>query len=454
MPSLYAETALLPSGWARDVRIDIDPGGRIAAVETDTAARAGDERLIGRALLPAPSNLHSHTFQRAMAGLTEWRGAGEDSFWTWRTRMYEFLARLTPEDIETVAAMAFVEMLEAGFASVAEFHYVHHQPGGTPYADPAETAARIVAAAATTGIGLTLLPVLYVQAGADGRPAERHQSRFVSDLDLFQRMVDGSRTHLRALPHARLGVAPHSLRATSPALIDAAARMAPDGPIHIHAAEQTREVEEVEAAFGARPVDLLLDRIGLDERWCLIHATHMSREETLGLARSGAVAGLCPVTESNLGDGIFPGRAFLDAGGRFGVGTDSNVLIGYADEIRTLEYSQRLAHQRRNVLGDPAISTGRALFQASLAGGSQALGRASGAIAEGRLADLVALDLDHPSLAGRTGDAVLDSWIFASHPGAVRDVWSAGVRNVTDGRHRHRESVATSYNRLVRSLLN
>ena len=317
--TLFAPTALLPDGWTRDVRLTID-GARIAAIEPGAAPGPGDHVLAGRALIPAMPNLHSHAFQRAMAGMTERRGPGDDSFWTWRTLMYRFLDLLTPDDVEAIAALVQVEMLESGYGSVAEFHYLHHQPGGTPYADPAELAHRIAAAAADTGIGLTLLPVLYSFGGAGEVPLAGGQRRFGNDLDGFLRLREAAGRHLAA--DAILGTAPHSLRATTPAQIAALAEALPDGPLHIHAAEQVQEVEAVEAWLGARPVAFLLDHVGIGPRWCLIHATQMTADETARLAGCGAVAGLCPITESNLGDGIFPGTAYLAAGGTIGIGSD------------------------------------------------------------------------------------------------------------------------------------
>ncbi|HEV7372073.1 formimidoylglutamate deiminase, partial [Arenibaculum sp.] len=306
MAAIFAERALLPEGWAENVRVSIDDAGRIARVGTGTAAEPDDLALPGRVLLPAPANLHSHAFQRAMAGLTEHRAGADDDFWSWRTLMYRFLDRLTPERMEAVAALVYVEMLEAGYASVGEFHYVHHRPGGGAYDDRAEMSGRIVAAAAAAGIGLTHLPVLYARAGVDGAPLAGGQLRFGCDLDRFLRIVEGVRTAVARGPaDARVGVAPHSLRAVPPPMLADLVAAGTEGPIHIHIAEQTREVEDVEAAFGARPVAWLLDNAPVDERWCLVHATHMVPGETVALARSGAVAGLCPITEADLGDGVF-----------------------------------------------------------------------------------------------------------------------------------------------------
>ncbi|TVQ54294.1 MAG: formimidoylglutamate deiminase [Rhodobacteraceae bacterium] len=427
---IRAGRALLPEGWARDVRVRVGADGRVASVETGVPGD-GD-----RVLLPALSNLHSHAFQRAMAGLAGWRAAGRDSFWSWRALMYRFLDRMTPEDVEAVSRFAFVEMMESGFAALAEFHYLHHQPGGAPYARLGEMAERVAAAAADAQIGLTLLPVLYCWSGVERGALEGGQRRFGCDLDRFGALMDASRSALGGLgPDARLGFAPHSLRAVDPESLAAVAAAYRDMPLHIHAAEQPQEVAAVEAAFGARPVAWLLENAGVDARWCLIHCTHMTAAETEGLARSGAVAGLCPVTEADLGDGIFNGVAYAAAGGRFGVGSDSNVLIGAAAELRALEYSQRLREGGRNMMAREEGSVGEALYAAALAGGAQALGRESGAIRAGAWADLVALDGAAPALEGLADAQILDGWIFGEGRGLVRDVWAAGRHAVRDGVH-------------------
>lgn len=449
---ILAEHALLPGGWAADVLVTIGADGRIAAVAPGSR-EAADRRVA--ALAPAVSNLHSHTFQRAMAGLTERRGpAGQsDSFWTWRELMYRFLDVLTPDEIEAVASLAFMEMLEAGYAAVAEFHYLHHAPGGVPYADMAELSGRIARAAGHTGIGLTLLPVHYRRGGLDERPLAGGQLRFGNDLDRFAALLDGARGYLDTLgADARLGLAPHSLRAAGEDDIRALAALLPDAPIHIHIAEQEAEVDAVVAATGRRPVDWLLDQFDVDERWCLIHATQMTPEETRRMARSGAIAGLCPVTEANLGDGIFSGPDFVAMGGRFGVGTDSNVRISLAEELRQLEYSQRLGRKARAVLAEPGGSVGRFVYARALEGGAQALGRDSGRIEVGALADLVSFAAD-TFCDLPDGDALLDAWIFARNGLKVADVWSAGRHVVSAGRHHARDEIAPAYQSVLRSVL-
>ncbi|GAB5507378.1 MAG: formimidoylglutamate deiminase [Rhizobiaceae bacterium] len=450
MQSVFAESALLPDGWANDVLVKIGDDGRISEVTPNAAPDPAATH--APVLLPAISNLHSHTFQRAMAGLAERRGPHErDSFWTWREVMYRFLEILTPDDIEAVAAQAFMEMLEGGFSAVAEFHYLHNQPGGAHYDDQGELAARIAAAAGDTGIGLTLLPVYYTQGGVDGRPLAGGQLRFQNDLSSFAVLMERSIPVVSSMPaDTGLGIAPHSLRAAPKADLAELAGWRPDAPFHIHAAEQEAEIEEVLAVFGCRSMEFLLDRHEVGPRWCFIHATHMTADETARLAATGAVAGLCPETEANLGDGIFNGSDYLAAGGRIGVGTDSNIRIGVATELRQLEYSQRLRDRLRVVLGGRDRSTGRRLYDAALAGGAQALGRDAGAIAVGKWADLVALDRGDLTAFGE-GDLALDDWVFAAGR-RINDVWSAGRHMVSDGRHVAANKIRARYRNVLERL--
>jgi len=449
MIRLWFENALLPDGWARAVTIGIAEG-RIAEVATETAR--GDAQAFAGAAVPGLANLHSHAFQRGMAGLTERKGPAADSFWTWRETMYGFLERLTPDDVEAIAGQLYAEMLEAGFTSVGEFHYLHHGPDGAPYNDLGEMAGRIAAAAGATGIGLTLLPVYYEHGGFGGLPAGPGQRRFVNGSDRFLELVAQSRAAVRDLPGAVVGIAPHSLRAVTPEGLARVTEACPDGPIHIHVAEQVREVEDCLAWSGRRPVEFLMQSSQVDERWCLIHATHMTPQEIRDMAATGAVAGLCPVTEANLGDGIFEGVAFLQAGGRFGVGSDSNVRISLAEELRTLEYGQRLRDRARNCLAMSEGSTGRQVFDAACAGGARALGRETGRIAPGSSADLVRLTPDHPALVAASGDQWLDGWIFAGGNGCVADVWARGRHVVADGRHVGREAIAARFTAAMRGL--
>ncbi|KAB2913706.1 MAG: formimidoylglutamate deiminase [Hyphomicrobiaceae bacterium] len=450
MALLHVSSALLETGWHRNVLFTVE-GRMIVDIAPDVAPPPAAERLQGIAV-PGVANVHSHAFQRAMAGLAERRGPEDDSFWTWREIMYRFLAVMTPNDVEAVAAWLYVEMLEAGFTSVGEFHYLHNAPDGARYADPAEMGSRIVAAAEAAGIGLTLLPCFYAHGGCGGLPPVPGQARFLSDLDGFARLVDASRRHVARLDGANLGIAPHSLRAVDARELRALVAAHPVGPIHIHAAEQTREVDECTAWSGARPVEWLLDNMGVDARWCLIHCTHMTDKESRRLAQSGAVAGLCPITEANLGDGIFEAPRYLGAGGRFAIGSDSNVRISLGEELRTLEYGQRLRERKRNRLGPPGSSTGRHLFDAARRGGAQALGLSSGALAAGNAADIVILDDTSPALVARTGDAVLDSWTFAAGDGIARDVYAGGRRVVAGGRHVRRDEIRARFTRTLARL--
>ncbi|HEX4077892.1 MAG TPA: formimidoylglutamate deiminase [Rhizomicrobium sp.] len=446
---LWFETVLLPAGWARGVRITLD-GGVIAGVETGVAPAPGDER--HAIAVPGLCNVHSHAFQRGMAGLAETRGPADDNFWTWREIMYRFLDRLTPDDVEAIAALAYVEMLESGFTRVGEFHYLHQDPSGTPYGDVAEMAQRIAAAAAETGIGLTLLPVFYAHGNFGGAPPVPGQRRFLNDIDSFARLIEASRTAIAGLPGANLGVAPHSLRAATPEELSDVISLADGGPVHIHAAEQMKEVEDCLAWSRARPVEWLLDHADVNRAWCLVHATHMTVAETARLAASGAVPGLCPITEANLGDGVFPAETWLRANTRFGIGTDSNVRISAGEELRALEYAQRLARRARNLWPrNPGESAGRALFDGALAGGAQALAQSPEGLCVGASGDLVSFDSNCPALASRTGDAILDSWIFA---GAVVDcVWRQGRKLVIAGRHVGREAVAVRHRGVLERLL-
>jgi formimidoylglutamate deiminase len=464
MTTLHFASALLPSGWADDVRVVVIDG-TIASVTAGAATEPGDER--HQLAIPGVASLHSHAFQRGMAGLAETRrGAADtcrtdvadtfrtDTFWTWRETMYRFALTMTPDDVESVATLLYVEMLEQGFTRVGEFHYLHHDRDGAPYANPAEMATRIAQAAGTAGIGLTLLPSFYAHSSFGGAPPHAGQRRFVCSVDQFTRLMDAARQAIGPLPGANVGIAPHSLRAVTPEELADVAPLAEGGPIHIHAAEQVREVEDCVAWSGRRPVEWLLEHAAVDPRWCLVHATHMTAAETAALAGSGAAAGLCPITEASLGDGIFPAREFCDAGGRFGIGTDSNVLVSVAGELRQLEYGQRLKHRERNVLsGGPGVSTGRALFDAAVAGGARALAQPAAGITSGARADIVSLDVAHPSLAGRRGDAVLDGWIFAAGTDAIDCVWAGGSKVVAGGRHSLRETARDRFNEKVRRLL-
>lgn len=447
MKTIWAKSALLPNGWASDVRVDVGDDGRIVAVQSGvpTAGTTVDM------LVPAPVNAHSHAFQRAMAGLTERRGPNpNDSFWTWRQLMFRFLDKLTPDHVEAITAFVQMEMLEAGYATNAEFHYLHHQPGGTPYDNIAEMSERVASAASQSGIGLCLLPVHYEFGGCDGRGLAAGQVRFGNDLETFFTLHDGAIAVLKMLPDdTSHGVAPHSLRAVGKDTLRSYGANFPSGPIHMHLAEQVPEVNEVLTHWGARPVEWALDNMGLDARWCLIHCTQMTPQETVRLAGSGAVAGLCPITESSLGDGIFDAVRWMDTGGAIAIGSDSNIRIALSEELRTLDYSQRLRDGTRAALASSEMSTGRRMFAEILRGGAQAVQRKTGRIETGYWADMLSLDADNEHMWGRSNDTALDAWIFAGDERLVTDVWSAGRHMVKEGEHVARAGIVAAYKRTI-----
>ncbi|PPK41055.1 formimidoylglutamate deiminase [Trinickia symbiotica] len=456
--ALFAEDAFLPAGWRRNVLLQWDAQGALTAVAADTQAPAGVERARGP-VLPGMPNLHSHAFQRAMAGLTEYRANAVDSFWTWRDLMYRFAARITPETLASIAQWLYVEMLKAGYTSVCEFHYVHHMQDGQRYANEAELAQRVVDAAGASGIGITMLPVLYQYAGFGAQPPREDQRRFINTPDSLLGLLDTLR---RARPEhgaLRYGVAPHSLRAVSNeslrALLNGLDAMSPGAPVHIHIAEQMAEVGACVETEGARPVQWLFDRFDVDQRWCLVHATHIDASETTALAKSGAVAGLCLTTEANLGDGIFPAHDYLAQNGCIGVGSDSHIGVDWCAELRLFEYGQRLLRRERNVLAStdmPRVAD--RLFAAALDGGAQATGRAVGALAVGQRADWIVLDANHPSIACDVPDAWLSSVIFAEHgENVVRDVYVSGNAVVQDRVHRDQEDAYRGYKAALGELL-
>lgn len=444
--TIHAKAALLSDGWAENVRFSIN-GGLISAIEIGAPAAADDE--CHDVIVPTMPNLHSHAFQRAMAGMTEVRGSTSDSFWSWRELMYRFALSMTPDHVEAVAAQLYMEMLEAGFGRVGEFHYLHHDISGQPYDNIAELSERIAAAAHETGISLTLLPVLYAHSGFGGLEPIEGQRRFINTQAQFEKLFAAAEKAVAYLPHGRIGVAPHSLRAVTPEELQFATVLAGDRPIHIHIAEQVKEVEDCIAWSGERPVEWLFDNVDVGPNWCLIHATHMTGEEVERVAKSGAVAGLCPITEANLGDGIFAGAEFKEHGGEWGIGSDSNVLIGLGDELRQYEYSQRLANRSRNVLAGSNQSTGRALFDAALAGGIRALA-APQVMAIGSPADLVSLNTKAAPYLSK--DLILDAWFFGS---LVRPdcIWMGGVKRVANGQHLHRSEISSRFYKVMAQLL-
>jgi formimidoylglutamate deiminase len=450
MTSLWFQSFLLPDGWAERVRIDI-VNGRIHSIESGVSPEPDAEcHAVG---VPGLPNVHSHAFQRAMAGRCEAPAATGDHFWSWRETMYRFVDAIGPDEMEAIAALAYMEMLEAGFTRVGEFHYVHHDRGGQPFSDAAEMANRIAAAAESAGIALTLLPVFYAHSGFGGAAPDPRQARFVTDVPGYARLLEASRRAVSRLDDAAVGIAPHSLRACTPAELASVIRLGGDAPVHIHLAEQAKEVEDCLNWCGQRPATWLLDACDVDRRWCLVHATHVDGRELGRIAASGATVGLCPITEANLGDGIFAAAEFLALSGSYAIGSDSNVLIDAAEELRMLEYTQRLALCARNVMAhQDGRSTGRSLFGCALDGGLRALGILNGGMRVQAAADLVALDTHHEAVADRSGDAVLDGWIFAARRPAIDGVWRFGRKVVSGGRHVLRESIAMRYRTAIKSL--
>jgi len=448
---LHFAQALLPEGWARDVTVAIGADGMIQSV---TPGGRGGRKIKGAAV-PAMPNVHSHAHQRLMQGLAEKAGPGADSFWTWREVMYGFALRLGPDDLEAVAAQLYVEMLKSGFSVVGEFQYLHHQPDGTPYDEPAELSLRCLSAAEQAGIAITLLPTLYAYGGFGGQPPVDGQRRFIHGADSYLRMQETLAKASAINPLRRLGISPHSLRATTPALLKEVLNgIAPDAPVHIHVAEQVKEVEDCVSFSGLRPVEMLLENFDLSPRWTAIHATHMTARETQRLASSGAIAGLCPTTEANLGDGVFPATHYMKDGGAIAIGSDSHITVSPSEDLRMLEYSQRLRDRTRNALAlSPGASTGRTLYEAALKGGAKSMAQPVGAIAEGHRADIAVLDTEHPSLIGRSDDQLLDSWIFSAGNAAVAHMFVAGAQLVKNGRHIREEKIETRFRNTVRRLM-
>ncbi|MGH8451120.1 formimidoylglutamate deiminase [Pseudomonas sp.] len=453
MSAFFAERALLPNGWANDVRLEVSAEGLLTKVEANASAD-GAERLSGPVLAGMP-NLHSHAFQRAMAGLAEVAGNPNDSFWTWRDLMYRMVGKINPDQLHVIARQLYIEMLKAGYTSVAEFHYVHHDASGQPYADRTELSRQISQAAASSGIGLTLLPVLYTHAGFGGQAPNDGQRRFINSTENYLDLQAQLKPILAEQPAQTLGLCFHSLRAVTPQQISEVLAASDKAcPVHIHIAEQQKEVDDCLAWSGKRPLQWLYDNVEVDERWCLVHATHANPEEVTRMAKSRAIAGLCLTTEANLGDGIFPAVEFLAQGGRMGIGSDSHVSLSVVEELRWLEYGQRLRDQRRNRLyrnDQPMV--GRTLFDAALDGGAQALGQPIGRLEVGKRADWLVLDGNDPYLATATEDGILNRWLFAGGDRQVRDVLVNGKWVVRDGRHAGEEESSQAFTKVLRDLL-
>ena len=456
MKTFFFPHILLSKGWSENQLMGINDQGLITSIR-EGRIEESDESFHGP-VIPGMPNLHSHAFQRAMAGLTETRSGDEDSFWSWRKRMYQFLEVLTPQDVEAIASQLYLEMLKAGYTSVGEFHYLHHDVDGQNYDNPAEMSEKILSASENAGIGLTHLPVLYRYGGFGANEPSSQQSRFLHDSEDYLLLIERLLPFFADHPGRRLGMAPHSLRAVTPKLLDDVfpvfEQFCPEGPIHIHISEQTAEVEDCLEWSGKRPVQWLFENHLPNARWCLIHATHLDQKECLLLGESDAVTGLCPTTEANLGDGIFPMQDFINQGGVFGIGSDSHISISVSEELRWLEYQQRLIQKQRNLLGGPSgMSTGRFLFEKALAGGAQALGLGTGGLKLDSRADFLVLDHEHPLLEGRYGDTWLDGWIFSGNAPLVRDVFVGGKQVVHEGRHVEEDAIVQNFRKTLKRIL-
>ena len=453
MSVFFAERALLPTGWATNVRIVVGTDGRLTQVQADTHGQGAHH--VKGPLLPGMPNLHSHAFQRAMAGLAEVAGNPNDSFWTWRDLMYRLVGKISPEQLGVIARQLYIEMLKTGYTSVAEFHYVHHEVSGQPYANPAELALRISEAARSTGIGLTLLPVLYSHSGFGAQAPNDGQRRFINSTEQYLRLQQQLQPLLAQQPAQHVGLCFHSLRAVTPEQLHEVLRASDTRcPVHIHIAEQQKEVDDCLSWSGKRPIQWLYDNVEVNQRWCLVHGTHANADEVRLMAQSQAVAGLCLTTEANLGDGIFPAVDYLAQGGRMGIGSDSHISVSVVEELRWLEYGQRLRDQRRNRLyrsDQPMV--GRTLYDAAQAGGAQALGQPVAGLAVGQRADWLVLDGNDPYLATAQDDAILNRWLFAGGDRQVRDVWVNGQQVVRDGRHADEEASCRDFTRVLRELL-
>lgn len=446
MTRLFARKLLLPGGWADNARLGIE-GGRIAHIEVDVTADSGDVEV--GCVIPGLCNAHSHAFQRALAGHTEQRSpAGRDNFWTWRERMYELAARVDAEALQDIARQAYCEMLRAGYTSVVEFHYLHRDPLHRAAEDTMFGAIRD--AAAEAGIRLAYVPVLYERAGFEDPEPAPHQRLFAMSVEAF--LAHHARARAAESDMLTVGIGAHSLRAVSPASLDAVVAAAADRPVHLHIAEQQREVEQCLHSYGRRPVRWLLEHFDIGPTWSLVHATHMDHEETEALAASGAVAVLCPSTEANLGDGLFPLHHYLVSGGRIAIGSDSHISINPFEELRWLEYGQRLATQSRNIVSLRESHVGKELFLRALEGGASAAGQGTRGIETGAPADLVVLSDDDPMLAGHDDESRLDALVFSGYPLPVERVMVGGSWRVVDMQHVERDRARRRYARALEAV--
>jgi formimidoylglutamate deiminase len=450
---IWANSALLANGWADSVEIKIDATGNIATISPNLPYSDGDRVEV---LIPAIPNVHSHAHQRAMAGLGERAGDSQDSFWTWRKVMYHYLERIQPDNLFHIAAQLYLEMLKAGYSCVGEFQYLHHDLNGQAYDNRAEMSLQCLQAATRVGIGFTALPVLYRYGGFGSAVALDGQKRFLNDADGFIEIVKSLQSATTNDANCSVGIAPHSLRAINRDLLaEVIASLEGLAAIHVHVAEQSKEVDDCLDWSGKRPVEWLFENFDVDQKWCLIHATHINEQETAAMAGSGCVAGLCPTTEANLGDGFFNACEYFARRGCWAIGSDSHISIDPVEELRWLEYGMRLQTRGRNVLvSDASANTGRNLLDGAVAGGAQACGRNIGSIAEGYRADLVVLDHEHPRLYGRSKDDLIDSWIFSGNSNLVRDVYIGGNKIIDNSHHADEDTIARNYRNTLDQLAN
>ncbi|MEX0298613.1 MAG: formimidoylglutamate deiminase [Kordiimonas sp.] len=449
MKKIYFKEGLIGTDWAQDICMSISSDGFIETIETGMKVPAGTSCY--DTVLPSMPNLHSHAFQRAFAGLAEYKEPGQSNFWSWRNTMYHFAQHMNPEALKVIASALYVEMLKAGYTAVGEFHYLHNS-----HTDQALAMSdAIISAADQSGIALTHLPVLYQTSDFGGKPAEEGQQPFLHSNEDFARLLQVLGAKLKG--RHQLGMAFHSLRAVAEdsfdSAIEALEKISLKAPIHIHISEQMREVEASLAHSGKRPIEWLLQNQKIDERWCLVHATHLVEEEWRGVAESDAVVGLCPATEANLGDGLFPVQEYLKCGGRWGIGSDSHISIDAREELRLLEYGQRLARQERTVLsGGDGGHTGVNLWANAALGGAQALAQPIGALSVGKRADLIVLGTDAPMFAGASYGQIVDTFIFSGQSNPISDVMVAGNWVIRDGKHAMENEIFDDYKKLVSAI--
>ncbi|MDG1438798.1 MAG: formimidoylglutamate deiminase [Emcibacteraceae bacterium] len=443
MKRIIFENAYLASGWSKNVLIELDDKGKITAI---TPKYKGDGQSVSGYALPGINNIHSHAFQRAMAGLAEYSTSATDSFWTWRDIMYKFAEKISADDLKAIAAQLYLEMLKAGYVSVSEFHYLHNAPDGAM-----DMSRAIMAAANDAGLGLCHLPVLYMASGFGGKPLNDKQKQFGHSTDEYLKLLE---TLKPKNENQHLGICFHSLRAVpEDALKEVLKNNPTNGPIHIHIAEQMAEVNDSIAFSGKRPVEWLYDQADVDDRWCLIHATHLTDDEVSMMAKSGAIAGICPTTEANLGDGLFPLKSYLDQGGKIAIGSDSHISVSVTEELRLLEYGQRLASLGRNVaVSETQKHTGTNLYQLSLQGGAQASKFNNGAIEVGKRADIVVLDDKSPLLMGSPKNSIIDRYIFNGNQNMVKDVFVMGKHVIQDYHHTKEQEILNDFKKTVERL--